>query len=97
MKRLFALCFLSLFVLLPTYAGASPPTVKLIQVKALEAIPAERLLVFEAAHGWEPLCEFLECEQPEGEFPHVNDTAQTKDIINAIIANGFQAVLGYKG
>lgn len=61
------------------------------------AIPPEQLLVFEAAHGWEPLCDFLECERPEGDFPHVNDTKQTQDLINAIIARGFQEVLGYKG
>lgn len=61
------------------------------------AIPPERLLVFEAVQGWEPLCEFLGHPVPEGDYPHVNDTQATKDIINAIIANGFQAVMGYEG
>jgi hypothetical protein len=61
------------------------------------AIPPERLLVFEAVHGWEPLCEFLGHPVPDGDYPHVNDTQATKDIINAIIADGFQAVLGYEG
>lgn len=61
------------------------------------AIPPERLLVFEAVQGWEPLCEFLGHPVPAGDYPHVNDTQATKDIINAIIANGFQAVLGYEG
>ena len=61
------------------------------------AIPPEQLLVFEAAHGWAPLCEFLECERPDGDFPHVNDTKQTQDLIKAIIERGFQEVLGYKG
>lgn len=59
------------------------------------AIPSERLLVFEAAQGWEPLCEFLDQEVPEGDFPHVNDTKETQDIINAFIERGFQQVLGY--
>lgn len=60
-------------------------------------IPEHRLLIFEATQGWEPLCNFLEVDQPDGEFPHVNDTRQTQEIINAIIENGFQQVLGYKG
>ncbi|MGI9242047.1 MAG: sulfotransferase family protein [Verrucomicrobiales bacterium] len=62
-----------------------------------EVIPPERLLVFEVAQGWGPLCDFLECDTPDGDFPHVNDTKQTQDIISAIIAEGFQAVLGYRG
>jgi hypothetical protein len=43
------------------------------QVKA--DIPAERLLVWEPADGWEPLCEFLEVSVPDGPVPRVNDTA----------------------
>jgi hypothetical protein len=39
------------------------------------AISPERLLVFDVAQGWEPLCAFLGKPIPEGEpFPHVNDT-----------------------
>lgn len=59
------------------------------------AIPADRLLVFEAAHGWGPLCDFLNVPQPEGDFPHINDTRETQDIINAFIEQGFEKVLGY--
>ncbi len=41
-----------------------------------EYVPAERLLVFEAAHGWEPLCEFLGVPVPvDTPFPRMNDTA----------------------
>lgn len=61
------------------------------------AIPPERLLIFEAVQGWEPLCDFLGHPVPEGDYPHVNDTQATKDLIKAIIADGFQAVLGYEG
>lgn len=39
-------------------------------------IPADRLLVFEVAQGWEPLCAFLGVPVPETPFPRVNDTAQ---------------------
>lgn len=45
-------------------------------VQAVQAvIPPERLLVFDVAEGWEPLCTFLGKAIPPGEaFPHVNDT-----------------------
>ena len=62
-----------------------------------ETIPAERLLVFEVAEGWSPLCEFLSLPEPEEEFPRVNDTEAVKGIIRAIMEQGFQATLGYKG
>lgn len=44
------------------------------EVKA--TIPAERLLVFEARDGWEPLCEFLERPIPEGDYPRANTTEE---------------------
>jgi len=43
------------------------------QVKA--DVPAERLLVWEPADGWAPLCEFLDVAVPDGPLPRVNDTA----------------------
>jgi len=60
-------------------------------------IAPERLLVCEVADGWGPLCEFLEIPAPEEAFPHVNDTEAVQGLIRAIMDNGFQAVLGYKG
>ncbi|WP_214410379.1 sulfotransferase family protein [Sphaerisporangium fuscum] len=40
-----------------------------------ESLPAERLLVFQASQGWEPLCEFLGVEPPKDEpYPHLNDS-----------------------
>ena len=38
-------------------------------------IPAERLLVFEVAQGWAPLCAFLDVPVPSTPFPRLNDTA----------------------
>jgi hypothetical protein len=35
-------------------------------------IPPERLLVFEATHGWGPLCRFLRREVPDAPFPRTN-------------------------
>ncbi|HEY0417879.1 MAG TPA: sulfotransferase [Acetobacteraceae bacterium] len=38
-------------------------------------IPAERLLVFDVAEGWEKLCRFLGLPAPAGPFPRTNSTA----------------------
>ncbi|NJN52708.1 MAG: sulfotransferase family protein [Gammaproteobacteria bacterium] len=38
------------------------------------AIPQHRLLVFEAASGWAPLCEFLGVDVPDVPYPRVNTT-----------------------
>lgn len=45
--------------------------------RAVQAtILPDRLLVFDVAQGWEPLCAFLGKPIPPGEpFPHVNDTS----------------------
>lgn len=40
------------------------------------AIPSERLLVFEAADGWEPLCAFLDVDVPGEPFPRTNSTEE---------------------
>jgi hypothetical protein len=45
-------------------------------------VPAERLLVWEAKEGWEPLCEFLEVEVPDEPLPQVNDTEAFQHMIN---------------
>ena len=36
------------------------------------AIPAERLLTYQVAEGWEPLCRFLGVPVPDTPFPHSN-------------------------
>jgi hypothetical protein len=41
-----------------------------------QRIPADRLLVFEAKDGWEPLCAHLGVPVPDEPFPHVNDRAE---------------------
>lgn len=38
-------------------------------------VAADRLLVFDVAYGWEPLCAFLGVPVPDEPFPHLNDTA----------------------
>lgn len=37
-------------------------------------VPAERLLEFDVAHGWRPLCEFLGVEAPAVPFPRLNSS-----------------------
>jgi len=36
------------------------------------AFDSDRLLVYEAGDGWEPLCEFLGLDVPDDPFPHLN-------------------------
>ena len=43
------------------------------------AVAPERLLVFEVAAGWDPLCRFLDRDVPETPFPAVNSTAEFRD------------------
>ena len=47
------------------------------QVKAV--VPPDRLLVWDVADGWEPLCEFLDVPVPAEPLPHANDRATFTD------------------
>lgn len=40
-----------------------------------DCVAPERLLVFDVSSGWDPLCEFLEVQEPNEPFPRVNDTS----------------------
>ena len=52
-----------------------------------EALPADRLLVFELGDGWDPLCDFLGVEAPADEpFPHLNDSATAQRIFQTMAA-----------
>ena len=59
-------------------AGHAKPSLLIEQMVAhnervKRTVPPERLLVWQAADGWEPLCEFLELEVPPDPLPHLND------------------------
>jgi hypothetical protein len=41
-----------------------------------QAIPPERLLVYEVGQGWAPLCEFLNVPIPDTPFPSKNSRAE---------------------
>ncbi|MBS0559237.1 MAG: hypothetical protein JSR21_04205 [Proteobacteria bacterium] len=42
--------------------------------EVLAALPKERVLVFDVAEGWQPLCAFLGVPVPAEPFPNVNST-----------------------
>ena len=44
-------------------------------------IAPERLLVFDVAEGWDPLCRFLGVPEPDSPFPHHNTTAEFWEIV----------------
>ncbi len=62
------------------------------EVKA--ALPKERLLVFSADQGWEPLCKFLGVPIPAGKFPNVNDRAQIKKAIAGMTKGAYAILAG---
>lgn len=45
------------------------------------AIAPERLLVFDVAQGWEPLCRFLGVPVPAAPFPRVNSTEEFWELV----------------
>ncbi|MGH6933362.1 MAG: sulfotransferase family protein, partial [Dongiaceae bacterium] len=45
------------------------------------ALPPERLLAFEVAQGWAPLCDFLGVAIPATPFPNVNSTKEFWEVI----------------
>lgn len=40
------------------------------------ALPPDRVLVFDVAEGWAPLCAFLDCAVPDADFPRSNSTEE---------------------
>ncbi|MCY1127052.1 hypothetical protein OU426_09310 [Frigidibacter sp. RF13] len=46
-----------------------------------EALPKERLLVFDVAEGWKPLCAFLGVDAPDEPFPHHNLRADFWEVL----------------
>lgn len=44
-----------------------------------EQCPPDRLLIFDARAGWEPLCAFLGRPVPDRAYPHGNATAQFRE------------------
>ena len=60
-------------------------------VRVREVIAPERLLVYEVAQGWEPLCRFLGVPVPTGPMPKVNSTEEFQARLAHEIASRSQA------
>ncbi|QGK70091.1 sulfotransferase family protein [Allosaccharopolyspora coralli] len=54
----------------------------------IDGVPSDRLLVYRVGDGWEPLCDFLDVDVPDEDFPHVNDSASLADIVAKVRADG---------
>ena len=44
-------------------------------------VPKDRLLVFEVAQGWEPLCNFLDKPIPRVPFPRINEGTTFQNLL----------------
>jgi Sulfotransferase domain len=62
--------------------------------EVIAAVPAERLLVWRATDGWEPLCEFLDLPIPSEEFPRINESAGFEQ---GIVRGGMAALQRWLG
>jgi hypothetical protein len=58
--------------------------------KVIDAVPADRLLVWHPKDGWEPLCELLDLDVPDGPVPNVNDTENFQK--NLIMGPAIEAI-----
>jgi len=54
------------------YDGLFPPPYR----GSKATIPPERLLIYEAGQGWEPLCKFLGVKVPQEPYPNENTRAE---------------------
>ncbi|HBG30933.1 hypothetical protein GXC69_07245 [Candidatus Macondimonas diazotrophica] len=52
-------------------------------------VPADRLLLFNVADGWAPLCAFLGMPVPEQPFPRVNDRDAIKRDIRGMVRGAY--------
>ena len=46
----------------------------------INKLSPQRYLIFDVRQGWGPLCEFLEVDVPEGEFPRSNDLEEFMEL-----------------
>jgi hypothetical protein len=80
-----------------TFAAGDEPAQMIEQMLAhheevKRVVPAERLLVWEVTDGWEPLCEFLEVDVPDGPMPHANDR---DTFLERVIGGAMQALTSW--
>lgn len=70
----------------PTDRDACIAAFRTRQAEVEATIAPERLLIFDVAQGWEPLCAFLEVPVPDQPFPRRNDSAQYWDDLGGLPA-----------
>jgi Sulfotransferase domain len=56
-----------------TTAAAMRGAMEQYHEQVRSSVPSDRLLVWSASDGWEPLCRFLEVDVPDAPFPRAND------------------------
>ena len=61
-------------------------------VKAV--VPADRLLIYTADQGWEPLCAFVGVPVPDAPFPNVNDRAEIKQMLKGMVRGAYFILAG---
>ncbi|KAI1060258.1 hypothetical protein LB506_011107 [Fusarium annulatum] len=66
-------------------------------IKVREAVPKERRLEYSLGDGWEPLCEFLEKDIPNVEFPRVNDRKTHSEDMERLMAKLMRVSMGVLG
>lgn len=74
--------------LIPQHVFGGKPMVREHCISVYEAnvaavkkcVPADRLLVYVLGDGWRPLCDFLEVDVPEIDFPRSNSTAEFQNL-----------------
>ncbi|MBO6504782.1 MAG: hypothetical protein JJ850_05275 [Kordiimonadaceae bacterium] len=62
-----------------------------------EAFGPDRLLVFEAKHGWAPLCEFLGVAEPTEPYPHINTKEEFDSVFDLLRSPIGAAVMNGEG
>ena len=73
--------------------GSLARTMERYNDEVIATVPADRLLVWSVAEGWEPLCAFLEIPVPDAPFPQVNDAAE---LVGKLIDAGLHAIRQWK-
>jgi len=91
---------MALAVLSPQFKGDYSPenlanAFKQWTSEVVKDCPPEKLLIFAARDGWEPLCKHLKMPVPNVPYPHVNDTREFKRILMAMGAIGWLTAAAY--
>ena len=72
---------------IPLQPGQLASAIARYQEQVERDIPQDRLLVWNVTEGWEPLCQFLEVDVPNVQFPRLNDSKMFTDrLIDASLA-----------